>query len=149
QYVLLYEHHQAALGLAHCTGDGVNPLDQLAGQRALGGGDAEAAGGSALLEDDVLLGIADREGDFFTGQGALLRQAQAEGADLDRLAGMVDRLDAGEHQSGRAAKSYRRGDLLYSLTGPGADMQLVVANGPVGQLETRLAAAVFVGLERR
>src|SRR5262249_60358284 len=79
QDILSHVDGQRALGVADGTGDGVGALVDLAGERAIDGGDAVLARLLALLENDVLLRVADGGRRIRLARRAPGRGAQARG----------------------------------------------------------------------
>ena len=145
QDILLHLHLQPALGVADPARDHVGPFDQVAGQLEIGAGNAVLAGFAGLLEDDVVLGIGDGEGDGLVADRLEVGAAQGEAADVDNLTGLVNRLVAAEHQLPRAFQLHFLGDDLQTFRRFRLDDQGVLAVLPIGRLETRLGGAENVG----
>ena len=97
--------------IAHKGAEMVSAEVDLVGEGELGGGDAELVGFGGFLEYLVAAGVFHLEGEFAAGDGLVIGAVERQGANVDGLARLVDRLLRGEKNGGCIVKLDRLGVL--------------------------------------
>ncbi len=132
--------------VAELGADMVVAVVDLVGQLEIDRGDAIGRGAQLLLEDLVALGVLDLEGQLLRGDRGQVEALQGQGADVDDLAGLVERLVGDEQHLGRRLDLHLALQLLGAEAGLREHLEHVRPGGDGRHLEVNRGDAVGAGL---